>query len=67
MLGLVSGRHYPCEKFYKIAAEVGNDIIIGCDAHEPELLLDLDGMKRTEEFALSLGLNILTTLPFRAI
>lgn len=36
------GRHpdqkyfYPCENFFKIASEIGNDVIVGIDAHETE-------------------------------
>lgn len=26
---------YPCDEFWQVAVEVGNDIIIGVDAHEP--------------------------------
>lgn len=36
-------RHYPSERFFKIAAEVGNEVIISCDAHEPEMLDNKEG------------------------
>lgn len=36
LLGLREGRHYPSREFFSIAAEVGNDIIIGVDAHDPK-------------------------------
>lgn len=38
--GLCDNRHYPSEKFLKIAQTVGNKAIIGCDAHFPEMLID---------------------------
>ena len=36
LLGLRSGRNYPDERFWRIAAEVGNTVILGADAHSPE-------------------------------
>mgnify|MGYP003322755873 CR=1 FL=1 len=33
---------YPYEPFFKIAGEVGNDVMIGVDAHIPELILNAD-------------------------
>ena len=45
MLGLMGKRHYPSERFFKIAAKVGNDVIIGCDAHSPDMLLNTEMQK----------------------
>ena len=39
-LGLYEGRNYPFERFFRIAAKVGNRVIIGYDAHESKALLD---------------------------
>lgn len=36
LLGVEDHRHYPNENFWQIAGEVGNRVIIGCDAHSPE-------------------------------
>ncbi len=35
-LGIDEGRHYPNERFWKIAGEEGCDVIFGLDAHKPE-------------------------------
>ena len=35
LLGFSTGRHYPSEAFFRIVAEVGNPVILGCDAHDP--------------------------------
>ena len=40
LLGLSTGRHYPSGKFFTVASEVGNEIIIGCDAHNPRVFGD---------------------------
>lgn len=36
LLGALEGRHYPSERFFALAGEVGNEIIIGIDAHDPK-------------------------------
>lgn len=36
LLGLLTGRHYPCKTFLQLAQEVENEVIIGIDAHTPE-------------------------------
>ena len=36
--GFVDGRHYPCDRFFKMAAEYKPRFVIGCDAHKPEVV-----------------------------
>ena len=67
MLGLIEHRHYPDERFFRIAAEVGNDVIVGCDAHNPAALLDIESQKKTRAFAEQLGCPILETVSFRKL
>lgn len=43
VLGLVTNRHYPNEAFWRIAGEVGNQAIIGMDAHDVEILTHKKG------------------------
>ena len=33
---------YPCEEFFEIAGKVGNDVMVGIDAHSPELITNAD-------------------------
>lgn len=40
LLGIREGRHYPDERFWAIAGEVGNAVILGCDAHAPRDVCD---------------------------
>ena len=40
MLGYVTGRHYPSACFFRIVQEVGNEVILGCDAHDPGRVAD---------------------------
>ena len=50
-------RHYPSERFFKIAAEVGNDVIISADAHEPEMLGNPVGYKICREILRDVGIT----------
>ncbi len=50
-------RHYPSERFFKIAAEVGNDVIISADAHAPEMLDNPDGYKICREILRDVGIT----------
>lgn len=58
MLGLCENRHYPSEKFLKIAQITGNKAIIGCDAHSPEMLSDDYGIKKCRKLAEKYSLEL---------
>lgn len=47
LLGALEQRHYPSRRFFKLAGDVGNDIILGIDAHAPEQI----GIKRPYQMA----------------
>lgn len=40
LLGIRDGRHYPDERFWAIAGEIGNAVILGSDAHAPQDVCD---------------------------
>lgn len=63
MLGLLEGRHYPSEQFFKIAQKVGNTAIIGIDAHTPSFLSDQAGKERCKTFAAGFELILVDYLP----
>lgn len=50
LLGIRDNRHYPNERFWQIAAEEGNTVILGCDAHDPQHVVD----PQSEQYALTL-------------
>lgn len=61
--GLLCEKNYPCEKFFKIAAEVGNEVIIGLDAHSPKEISDLSGYNEGLEILKNWGVtNIIETV-----
>lgn len=37
LLGFAQKRNYPDRRFWKIVSQIGNDVIIGFDAHSPEV------------------------------
>ncbi|MBQ2765773.1 MAG: histidinol-phosphatase [Clostridia bacterium] len=55
-LGLAEGRHYPSERFYRIARKIGCDFVFGCDAHEPNAVMNPDTYKKVSEFAARLDI-----------
>lgn len=55
-LGLAEGRHYPSERFYRIAREVGCKFVFGCDAHEPDAVMNPITYKKVLEFAAQLDI-----------
>lgn len=66
LLGLSEKRHYPRADFWRIAKEVGNDVILGCDAHQPYRLANPDELEMAKEFCGSLGIvpiDELTLIP----
>ena len=63
MLGMTGNRHYPSERFFKIAQKIGNTAIIGCDAHFPEQLSDIESRNNCIKFAEKFNLTLVDTLP----
>ena len=57
MLGFSTGRHYPNKAFFQIAAEVGNEVILGCDAHAPGRVADPKEIEASLRFLESCGIH----------
>jgi len=57
MLGYVTNRHYPTEAFFGIAREVGNEVILGCDAHAPERVADPEEIRNCTQFLDKCGIT----------
>lgn len=49
LLGLSTGRIYPCNEFFKAASKVGNTVIIGRDAHTPDAFSDRETEEKAEK------------------
>ena len=60
LLGMEYGRHYPNSHFWSLVGKVGNQVIIGTDAHHVENVFRPDQVKRAyEELIRPCGLNII--------
>lgn len=55
--------HYPHPKFWEIAAQVGNDVIIGVDAHEPKMMIIDKYRDEAIAYLTSLHMNVIDSLP----
>ena len=49
----------------RIAAEMGCDAILGCDAHYPQMLTDTPVIERGRQYAERFGLHLIGELPIR--
>lgn len=61
-LGYFEHRIYPSDRFFGIAAREGCDVIIGSDAHSPDVFRDHASIEGCAEFAKKHGLNLLPSL-----
>jgi hypothetical protein len=50
-----------------VAAEVGNDVILGCDAHTPEGMNHPQSVQQAKAMVKALGMNLLETAQLRSI
>ena len=66
MNGLYDGRDYPYVQFWEIAKHVGNGVVIGCDAHRPQML-EKSIHKLGEDYAASLGIHLQEDITLRAV
>ena len=62
LLGIGTGRHYPRRDFWEIAAQTGNQVILGTDAHQIEQVWKPDVIAQAEELADELQIPLLPDL-----
>lgn len=63
--GIHKNQHYPCREFFELAAEEGNTVIFGADAHQPERFLDHRAEEKALELVKEYGLHRIETVDFR--
>ena len=56
LLGMVEGRNYPKDLFWREAARLGAAVVIGCDAHSPDRVALKEELLWAEKYLSSLGL-----------
>ena len=67
LLGIEAGKHYPNRRFWEIAAEEGNPVILGCDTHDPKALLSRASEEKAMELISELGLELVPELTLRPV
>lgn len=60
-------RPYPSKTFFEIAAKVGNAVVLGCDAHEPEAMIVEKTEKEALTFLKEVGITPLETFDINFI
>lgn len=65
-LGIHEDRHYPDERFWKIAGEEGCEVVFGLDAHDPESFGRPEIARAAEEIVKRNGLLLRDTVEFRS-
>ena len=63
ILGMgAGGKHYPTERFWKIPGEVGNDVILGLDAHSVAQVQDVASYEKCMILADKFNLHLINRL-----
>lgn len=66
-LGLASGKHYPNEYFWEVAAEEGCQAVFGMDAHAPKHILNVQVQQQAQEIVQRCGLELVETVSFKQV
>ncbi len=67
LLGLREGRNYPDERFWAIAGEVGNAVVLGCDAHRPANVCDPETEQKARDLVKRHSLRLIERVALRAL
>lgn len=65
ILGMAEHRHFPAERFWRIAGGMGNPVILGLDAHSAAHIRDGRSYDRCMELAERCGLKVIETMKLR--
>lgn len=57
LLGYAQNRNYPDKRFWKIVSEVENDVVIGFDAHSPEVFQNKKIYRDAKKYLSNLGIT----------
>lgn len=62
LLGFIEHRHYPRHAFWEEAAVVGNEVILGWDAHSPNWMKQPEKVAEARVYLGALGLTVIDSL-----
>ena len=67
LLGMAEKRNYPRLDFWREAARLGAEVIIGCDSHSPDRVADKRELSMAQEFLASLSLKALDEIELKKV
>lgn len=65
--GIHKKGNYPCDRFWRIAAEENCRVILGVDAHDPAIFADTALITKAQRYIKGLGMELLDQCPIRSI
>lgn len=65
-LGIQERRHYPDERFWRIAGEEGCSVVFGADAHSPAAVWNPEAMRAAEAIVKRYDLHLLENVSLRS-
>jgi histidinol-phosphatase (PHP family) len=60
--GYFDNRHYPADDFWQLVSQVGNRVVIGLDAHSPDVYKDVVRLEQMKNKISNLGLTPIDTI-----
>lgn len=57
LLGVRDHRHYPHDRFLELCGEIGAEVCTGCDAHSPDVAVDVPSFEKAMEMVEKYGLK----------
>ncbi len=66
LLGIAAGRHYPDERFWRVAGEMGLPVVLASDAHSPGAVYREEATRAALSLAARCHLQVLDRPPLRA-
>lgn len=63
LLGIRSHRSYPRRSFWTVAAEYGCKVVLGSDAHSPDMVSDPVSEAESQSWICQLGLHLIEEIP----
>jgi histidinol-phosphatase (PHP family) len=67
ILGMGCKKHYPREHFWELVSEVGNQVILGLDAHSVANMEDVDSYRKCMQMVDKYGLHLIHDLQLKKI
>ena len=67
LLGMATHRSYPSDRFWKMVKEIGGTVVIGCDAHQVDMVGNHEIIAEGERRLAALGLKATEDFPLKKV